>query len=138
MNSAGLRGGTPPVKLDPANREEEKALLLALFANQAIVTDQIVNEQWEYSKEVRPAVQSVLASFRSGPPFLDDRLKDIKIPTLVIWGKQDKLIPLETGERFAREIGGAKLKVLDNAGHLPQIEQPDEFSRAIKGFVKSW
>lgn len=139
IDSSGLRRESPPpVKLDPATREEEKDFLLAVFANQALVTEALVNEQWEYRKEIRPAVQSVIASFKSGPPFLDDRLKDIKTPTLVIWGKQDKMIPLETGKRFAGDIPGARLAVIDNAGHLPQIEQPAAFSRAVKGFVKSW
>jgi pimeloyl-ACP methyl ester carboxylesterase len=139
VNSAGLRReGAPPVKLDPATRDEEKALLLTVFSNQSFVTDQVVDEQWEYSKEVRPVVQSMLASFKSSPPFLDDRLKDIKVPTLVIWGRQDKMIPLEAGKRFAKGIPGARLAVIENAGHLPQIEQPDAFNRAVKGFVKSW
>jgi pimeloyl-ACP methyl ester carboxylesterase len=51
-------------------------------------------------------------------------LKDIKAPTLVLWGGKDRLIPLEAGQRFVRDITGAKLVVYDDLGHVPQEEDP--------------
>lgn len=139
VDSAGLRReGDPPVKPVPATKEEERQLLLAVFANQSLVTEKLINDQWEYSKEVRPAVLAAMAAFKTRPPFLDDRLKDIKTPTLIIWGKQDKLIPVQTAGRFAKGIPGSRIVVIENAGHLPQVEQPEAFSRALKKFVKSW
>jgi len=139
VDSAGLRQESPvTVNLNPSTKEEQKALLLALFANKSLVTDEIVEEQWQNRKEIRGAVQATMDSFKTAMPLLDDRLKDIKIPTLVIWGKEDTLVPPAVGERFAKGISGSKLVVIENAGHLPQIEQPEAFARSVKGFVKNW
>lgn len=140
VDSAGLRreAARTDVPLNPATREEEKALLLALFADKAKVTESLLNEQWDYRKDVRSTVQATIESFKTKAPFLDSRLRDIKVPTLIIWGKQDLLVPLDIADRFARGIRGSKLIVIDNAGHLPQVEQPKAFTRAVKVFVKSW
>jgi pimeloyl-ACP methyl ester carboxylesterase len=139
INSAGLRHDTSsPVSLNPSNKDEERALLLALFADKSLVTDKLVRDQWEYRKDVRSTVQAAQESFKAKLPLLDDRLKEIKTPTLVIWGRQDPLIPLEIGERFARGISGSKMVIIDNAGHLPQVEQPEVFAKAVKSFIKSW
>ncbi len=140
VDSAGLRreAARTDVPLNPATREEEKALLLALFADKAKVTESLLNEQWDYRKDVRSTVQATMESFKTKAPFLDSRLRDIKVPTLIIWGKQDLLVPLDIADRFARGIRGSKLIVIDNAGHLPQVEQPKAFTRAVKVFVKSW
>lgn len=139
IDSAGLREDpASSVNLNPSTKEEERNLLLAVFSNKSLVSEKLVTDQWEYRKEIRPVVQAAQVSFKTKPPLLDDRLKDIKLPTLIIWGKHDMIIPVEVAERFARGIKDSKLIVIENAGHLPQIEQPDAFARAVKGFVKSW
>jgi pimeloyl-ACP methyl ester carboxylesterase len=139
VDSAGLRRDTvPPVNLNPSTKEEQKALLLALYADPSRVTEKMINDQWEYRRDIQATVQATLASLKTRMPLLDGRLKNIKTPTLIIWGKQDALIPLEFAGRFAKGIPGSKLVVIDKAGHLPQAEQPGAFCRAVKGFVKSW
>jgi pimeloyl-ACP methyl ester carboxylesterase len=139
VNSAGLRrDAAASVNLNPATREEEKNLLLALFSNKTAVTEKLVTDQWEYRKEIRQTVTATQESFKAVMPLLDNRLKDIKVPTLIIWGREDSLIPLDVAERFNKGIPGSKLVVIEQAGHLPQIEQPAAFVTAVKGFVKSW
>ena len=56
-------------------------------------------------------------------------------PTLVVWGKQDKLIPVTMGERYAAGIRGAKLVSLDKCGHVPPIEKTEEFLAAVTAFL---
>ncbi len=139
VDSAGLRlDKSPPINLNPATKEEERALLLALFANKSFVTEKLVADRWEYRKGIRTTVQATLESFKTKLPLLDDRLKNIKVPTLIIWGRDDTLTPLAFAERFAKGIPGSKLIVIDDAGHLPQVEQPKAFYRAVKRFVRSW
>jgi pimeloyl-ACP methyl ester carboxylesterase len=139
VNSAGLHRETyPPVSLNPSTKEEQKTLLLALYADPSRVTERMINDQWEYRRDIRATVQATLDSLKTRMPLLDSRLADIKIPTLIIWGKQDTLIPLEFAGQFAKGIHGSKLVVIDKAGHLPQAEQPGAFCRAVKRFVKSW
>jgi len=57
------------------------------------------------------------------------------MPALVIWGKQDRLIPLSTGDRFAREIHGARSQIIPNCGHEAQIECPGPFNQALLAFL---
>lgn len=68
---------------------------------------------------------------------LPDTVSQIKLPTLVIAGRQDKVVPFEDAEVLARLVPGAKLVGLEGCGHLPQEERADEFVEAVKEFVVS-
>jgi pimeloyl-ACP methyl ester carboxylesterase len=68
-------------------------------------------------------------------PKLTHRLRRVKSPTLVVWGKQDRLVPLVHGEAYRDAIAGAELKVLDRCGHAPQLERPAEFVALMEGFL---
>ena len=64
-------------------------------------------------------------------------LSDIQVPTLVIVGDEDELTPVAESERMAAAIPGARLVVISSAGHLPNLEQPDAFNRAVDTFLRS-
>lgn len=68
-------------------------------------------------------------------PKLVHRLRRVKSPTLVIWGKQDGLVPLAHGEAYRNAIAGAELKVIDRCGHSPQLERPAEFVALVEEFL---
>jgi pimeloyl-ACP methyl ester carboxylesterase len=57
------------------------------------------------------------------------------LPTLLIWGRQDAVVPLSASEAYHRAIAGSKLVVLDQCGHRPEIEQNAAFVREVKGFL---
>jgi len=67
---------------------------------------------------------------------LTSRLDRITAPTLVVWGADDRLVPLPYGEAYANGIPGAKLTVIDDCGHLPPIEQPERFAEAVLAFLE--
>ena len=71
----------------------------------------------------------------SYPLNLDQRLTELSVPTLVITGDDDRIVPTEDSIRLASEIPGADLAVIENCGHLPQEECPAEFLEAVFGFV---
>jgi pimeloyl-ACP methyl ester carboxylesterase len=54
---------------------------------------------------------------------------------LVVWGKEDALLPIASGERYAAGISGAKLVSLEHCGHVPPIEETAEFLSAVEGFM---
>jgi pimeloyl-ACP methyl ester carboxylesterase len=58
-----------------------------------------------------------------------------KLPTLLVWGRQDKVSPLSAGELYNKSIAGSKLVALDKCGHRPEIEKNAEFLREVKGFL---
>lgn len=59
----------------------------------------------------------------------------IQKPTLVLWGRRDRLLPASVGQRLAREIRGARFELLD-AGHAPQEERPQEVTDAVRRFLR--
>lgn len=60
----------------------------------------------------------------------------INIPALIIWGRNDKMLKLANGERLHRELSFSRLQVLDNCGHVPQEEYPEETVGLLLDFIK--
>lgn len=81
---------------------------------------------------------SLYERFRQGTPDprASERLATLGVPTLILWGGRDKLIPLENGHRFARDIPGARLVIFDELGHVPQEEDPEATVSALEVFLK--
>jgi 3-oxoadipate enol-lactonase len=62
-------------------------------------------------------------------------LAQVSVPTLVITGAEDEMIPVEESRRIASGIRGAKLVIIPGAGHLANLEQPEAFNAALSGFL---
>jgi pimeloyl-ACP methyl ester carboxylesterase len=67
----------------------------------------------------------------------EELLKQIQNETLIIWGKDDKLFSAEYGETAAKIIPNAKLHLIQDAGHLPLMDQPEIFNKILDDFLKS-
>ena len=67
-------------------------------------------------------------------PRLPSLLKRIGVPTRIIWGRQDQMVPLECGEIYHQAIPRSELAIIDECGHSPQIEKPDEFIKQALDF----
>ena len=68
---------------------------------------------------------------------LSDLLPQIDVPTLLIWGELDARSPLFVAEQFQRAIPNAELTVLPGAGHVSNLERPDEFNEAVRAFCRA-
>lgn len=64
-----------------------------------------------------------------------ERLKEIEIPTLIVWGRNDRLVPLKAAYSYQRRIPHARLEVFDRTGHLPMLERPAEFNALLDEFL---
>lgn len=64
------------------------------------------------------------------------RYPSIDVPTLILWGRHDRVIPLAVGQRLHREMPRSSLCVLDDCGHVPQEEKPAETLQAIRRFLR--
>jgi pimeloyl-ACP methyl ester carboxylesterase len=62
-------------------------------------------------------------------------LPSIETPTLIVWGSEDAVTPLNCGEIYRDEIKGARLTVLEGVGHMPEIESPDRFVEVVRQFL---
>ncbi len=75
----------------------------------------------------------------SSDPYMHDpkllrRLKNVRIPTLAIWGESDRIIPPAYGKAYAEAFGNGRFALVERAGHLPQLERPAETFALIDQF----
>jgi pimeloyl-ACP methyl ester carboxylesterase len=64
-----------------------------------------------------------------------DHLSSIHVPTLLVWGKEDMLVPVEDADEFERRIPGARKLVMDDTGHVPMLERPRTFNDELLQFL---
>ena len=90
-------------------------------------------EGWELARE--EACRLGWRPYMHDPslPYLLRRLR--KLPTLVVWGRQDAIVPMSAAEVYHTSIPGSQLAILDNCGHHPEIEQSDQFVRHVQAFL---
>ena len=142
---ADAAGYAPPKDIDPrifyslnpTTREGMKALTAKVFYNKFFMTDAAI----DVSMAARLAagdgytIKSITKSIIRGEDFLDETVKTIKHPTLIIWGREDGLTPLADGQRFNKDIAGSKLVVFDQCAHVPNFEKPAEFNTEVINFL---
>jgi pimeloyl-ACP methyl ester carboxylesterase len=68
-------------------------------------------------------------------PKLPRHLHRVQCPTLLVWGREDRLLPLAHGEFYARHIPGAKLEVYEKCGHMVPFERTDELAERVASFA---
>jgi pimeloyl-ACP methyl ester carboxylesterase len=68
-------------------------------------------------------------------PHLSAYLRGVKTPALIVWGKQDAIIPVNCGELYRQALANAALHVIDRCGHSPALEKPQEFLTAVRAFL---
>jgi pimeloyl-ACP methyl ester carboxylesterase len=66
---------------------------------------------------------------------LKKRIHRVKAPTLLIWGKEDRLVPPVYAEEFVCRLAGARVQTVDDAGHAPHLEQPETVARMVRDFL---
>lgn len=64
------------------------------------------------------------------------QLAQLDIPILIVWGKEDKAIPVKMGEEMHRILKGSRLEIFDQAGHMPQYECSEEFNKLALEFLQ--
>jgi pimeloyl-ACP methyl ester carboxylesterase len=69
-------------------------------------------------------------------PRLPQHLRRVECPTLLLWGRHDKLLPLGMGQYYAKEIPGARLEVFENCGHMLPFEKPQQFAEKTVAFLR--
>jgi 2-hydroxy-6-oxonona-2,4-dienedioate hydrolase len=84
----------------------------------------------------RPKARAIVKLTRSSrKEYMGDRLPEIKVPTLVVWGKQDAITPPEAGREFGSRLPDAKLVWFDDCSHAPMVEHPNLFARTMNEFA---
>jgi pimeloyl-ACP methyl ester carboxylesterase len=68
-------------------------------------------------------------------PRLESMLPRVRAETLVLWGANDRIVPVDYGRKFARLIPHATLEIIPECGHLIPLEKPSEFHQAVTKFL---
>ncbi|HEX2910594.1 MAG TPA: alpha/beta hydrolase [Chloroflexia bacterium] len=66
---------------------------------------------------------------------IEEKVGEIKVPTMLVWGEHDPLVPLSSGHRLKRHMPQAVFKLIKGAGHVPMVEQPALFNRLALNFL---
>ncbi|MFC2064631.1 alpha/beta fold hydrolase [Chloroflexota bacterium] len=114
------------------------------FSNAPSVTNELAQQL--FIKEYKPdQYRTTLKLLRKGFNWFGQRkefrapilqgLPQITCPTLIIWGRQDTIVPYKHGEVAAQNIPDSTLQVIDNCGHVPMFEQPEIFNQLILEFL---
>jgi pimeloyl-ACP methyl ester carboxylesterase len=137
VDAAGLKQDTPIPDLNPSSLAAMRGVMEAVFYDTSWLNDDALRKVFTDKLSVHDGytVRSLLANPLLEAERLDNRLGSIKAPTLVLWGKQDRLIPIAEGERYAAGIAGAKLVSFDKCGHVPPFEKTEEFVAAVTAFL---
>ena len=110
-----------------------------MVSNKGVVDDHLIEER--LANAMAPgALESAIAIFTSlgqhpEPVPLWARLKGLKTPTLITWGRDDRMLPVEGGLMGFRQLPNAELHIFSKCGHWAQVERKDEFERIVIEFL---
>lgn len=134
--SAGLyeRSLTNGAKPQPT-RDFVRSVVSDIFHDPRMITEQLVDE-WYATIHDRDYVRFVLRVSRATRDRkFDQELRQLKLPTLIVWGLNDKVTPPDVAEAFRSQIDNAQLRYIDECGHAPNVEQPAVFSQMLQEFL---
>jgi pimeloyl-ACP methyl ester carboxylesterase len=134
--AGGASANAPkPVDFSYASLAATRSALERFFYNQQLVTDELVRRTFQNHIQIGDGytIQRLLANRQA--EYLGDSLRSIHAPTLIIWGKEDSILPVSHAERFHAAIPSSQVMIIDDAGHVVQIEKPSEFNKAVLEFL---
>jgi pyruvate dehydrogenase E2 component (dihydrolipoamide acetyltransferase) len=135
INSDYLRGF-----VEAQSQQELKLVLQQLFADESLVNLQLVNDLLNYKRidGVEATLNALSETLISAgeQTFLTDNIVASGIPVLVIWGKQDRIIPVSHAQNYSAAGGSCvEVEIFDSAGHMVQMEKAYEVNRSLLNFL---
>jgi pimeloyl-ACP methyl ester carboxylesterase len=118
-------------------RRNFRKFLGGLVWDRRLVTPAVVERAYRLRKQYGKAqpLWSSLNHVEEWETRYAPRLGSVTAPTLVIWGRDDRFLPLPVGEELHRTIPGSRLAVIPDTGHLPMWERPDKVNHLITEFL---
>lgn len=109
--------------------------LLDSVAEEAFVTEEMVDRYWELLRYPGNRRAAGLLATADREPGYGQRLSEITLPTLILWGAEDKVVPADNARTFHDMIPNSDLQIFDGVGHLPMEEAPERTAIAIDAFL---
>jgi pimeloyl-ACP methyl ester carboxylesterase len=107
------------------------------FYDPAVATKELVDEVFEITNSRIKVIKIIALAKSAIRNNLGEELGQIKVPTLLIWGKNDKVTPPFVAEDFHKLIPNSELAFIDQCGHAPMMEVPNAFNEILEQFLKA-
>lgn len=105
------------------------------FFDPSTATKDLIDEVFDTVNDRNKAIRVVATAKSAVRHNLSEKLHGIKSPALLIWGKQDQITPAFVGEKFHELLKNSKLVFIDQCGHAPMMEHPDQFNAHLESFL---
>lgn len=138
VDAAGMRPDGPPIPAEvllPQDVDGVRRLVAAVRLKAPAPPSFVARDILERRQREEWVVRRALLSMAAGRDWLNGTLGRADMPVLVVWGKQDALIPVAYAGPLAAEFPRAELKVLDGCGHVPVADCPQAFDRELSRFL---
>ena len=113
-----------------------KSKVEVTFYDPKHATDELVEECFHLVNDKTKLIRIISLAKSAIRHNMAKDLPKIKVPTCLIWGKNDTITPPEVGEEFHEKIPNSDLFWIDRCGHAPMMEQPEEFNKILAGWLK--
>ncbi len=107
----------------------------ATFFDPKMATKEQVDEVFEIVNNRVTAIRLVVMAKSALRQNLRDEIPNMKLPVCLVWGKQDNITPAFVGEEFRKLLHNAELHLIDQCGHAPMMEQPEQFNKILESFL---
>ena len=138
VDAAGMRPDGPAIPAEvllPRDEEGVRRLVAAVRYNAPPLPSFVARDVLARKQRDEWIVRRALESMREGRDWLNGNLRRADMPILILWGKEDALIPVAYAARLAAEFEHARLEVLDGCGHVPMADCPEAFDREMMAFL---
>ncbi len=105
------------------------------FYDPKVATKELVDEVFEIVNNRMKAIKIIATAKSAIRHNMRHDLENIKIPTLLIWGKNDTITPEFVGHEFKSLLPNSELHIIDKCGHAPMMERPEEFNAILDQFI---
>jgi pimeloyl-ACP methyl ester carboxylesterase len=106
------------------------------FYDPVHATDELVDEMFEIVNDRPRAVRLIKIARSAEEETVTERLFELEMPTLLIWGRNDVITPPDVAEEFRDRLPDAQLHFINECGHAPMIEHPDQFNALTVDFLE--
>jgi len=113
-----------------------KAKTEETFYDPKVATKELVDEVFEIVNNRGKAIRIIATAKSAIRHNLSDKLHNIKVPSLLIWGRNDTITPPFVAEKFKELLPNARLEFIDKCGHAPMMEQPELFNEILEDFLE--
>lgn len=139
MDSAGLlfESNYGPEIFEPETPQQLAELTALLTPNPQHLPNFVIKDVLRRIRKNAPVIRRTVQTMLTGQDLLDGQLSDIQIPVLIVWGSQDKLIPISSGEQMHREMPQSVLEVFKGCGHLAPLTCANRIVPHVRQFLKS-